>query len=98
MTFLIECVQMMLRIFGDALFYPRTTEAMKEFPSPTDLKGRIIVSTKPPEVHSAHPLAQKKGVVKDLQKGDKQKEPLSQKIGNLHVSEVIIFDKPSLSM
>lgn len=94
---------MILRIFGDALFYPPTHEAMKEFPSPEDLKGRIIVSTKPPkEQVEAAPVAktaaQNKAVVKELEKQDKQKEPLSDKVGNLHIDEVTIFDKLCFSM
>lgn len=84
---------MLLRIFGDALFYPATNHVMKEFPSPEDLKGRIIVSTKPPKEYleaapAAKSLAQNKGVVNELQKEDKQKEPLSDKVANLHINEV----------
>lgn len=34
--------------FGDMLYTP-SDEPMKEFPSPEDLKNRIIISTKPPK-------------------------------------------------
>ncbi|KAG0599415.1 hypothetical protein M758_12G149900 [Ceratodon purpureus] len=87
-----HAAEMILRIFGDALFYPPTNAAMKEFPSPEDLKGRIIVSTKPPKEYleaepGAKTAAQNKGVVKELQKEDKQKEPLSDKVGNLDINK-----------
>jgi hypothetical protein len=92
---------MIIKIFGDALFYPHTTEALKEFPSPEDLKGRIVISTKPPKEYlEAAPVAktaaQNKQVVKELQKEDKQTAPLSDKVGNLHLNEVIIFEKTSV--
>lgn len=35
--------------FGSALFYPESAEGMKEFPSPESLRGRILISTKPPK-------------------------------------------------
>uniref|UniRef100_A0A0E0DLF8 Phosphoinositide phospholipase C n=1 Tax=Oryza meridionalis TaxID=40149 RepID=A0A0E0DLF8_9ORYZ len=40
--------QMIKETFGDML-YVSETENMAEFPSPDDLKGKIIVSTKPPK-------------------------------------------------
>jgi phosphatidylinositol phospholipase C delta len=87
-----QAAEMIIKIFGDALFYPHTTEALKEFPSPEDLKGRIVISTKPPKEYlEAAPVAktaaQNKQVVKELQKEDKQTAPLSDKVGNLHLNE-----------
>jgi phosphatidylinositol phospholipase C, delta len=41
-------VQLIKQTFGDMLFISES-EHMAEFPSPDDLKGRIIVSTKPPK-------------------------------------------------
>lgn len=35
--------------FGTDLFYPENVEELKEFPSPESLKGRILISTKPPK-------------------------------------------------
>ena len=34
--------------FGKMLFYPQS-ECLKEFPTPEDLKNKIIISTKPPK-------------------------------------------------
>lgn len=39
---------MITETFGEMLFYPET-ECLKEFPSPEELKYRIIISTKPPK-------------------------------------------------
>ena len=39
---------MLTRIFGKMLFCPES-ECLKEFPTPEDLKYRIIISTKPPK-------------------------------------------------
>lgn len=40
-------VQMVTEIFGELLYYPET-DLLSEFPSPESLKGRILISTKPP--------------------------------------------------
>ncbi|KAL2333368.1 hypothetical protein Fmac_014581 [Flemingia macrophylla] len=39
---------MAIQIFGELLYYPETDPLM-EFPTPESLKGRIIISTKPPK-------------------------------------------------
>ncbi|XP_052107442.1 phosphoinositide phospholipase C 6-like [Arachis duranensis] len=39
-------------IFGDLLYYP-PEDAMDEFPSPESLKGRILISTKPPPYNAS---------------------------------------------
>lgn len=39
---------MITQTFGEMLFYPES-ECLKEFPSPEELKYRIIISTKPPK-------------------------------------------------
>ncbi|TKY56471.1 Phosphoinositide phospholipase C 2 [Spatholobus suberectus] len=36
-------------IFGDILYRPEHSQQMREFPSPEQLKGKILISTKPPE-------------------------------------------------
>ncbi|KAA8543730.1 hypothetical protein F0562_022093 [Nyssa sinensis] len=43
-----KVAQMVSQTFGKMLFYPES-ECLKEFPSPEELKYRIIISTKPPE-------------------------------------------------
>ena len=39
---------MISQTFGDMLFYPKS-ESLPEFPSPEELKYRVIISTKPPK-------------------------------------------------
>nr|KJB67578.1 hypothetical protein B456_010G197900 [Gossypium raimondii] len=43
-----KVAEMVTQTFGDILFSPGS-ECLKEFPSPESLKGRIIISTKPPK-------------------------------------------------
>lgn len=40
---------MVLEVFGNILYYPPDTDHLKEFPSPQELKGRVLLSTKPPK-------------------------------------------------
>jgi len=40
---------MVLEVFGDILYYPPDSNHLKEFPSPEQLKGRVLLSTKPPK-------------------------------------------------
>eukprot|EP01018_Ginkgo_biloba_P000727 Gb_02010 [translate_table: standard] len=40
--------EMITQTFGDVLYYPES-DGLEEFPSPEFLKGRIIISTKPPK-------------------------------------------------
>ncbi|XP_022731537.1 phosphoinositide phospholipase C 4-like [Durio zibethinus] len=44
-----KAAQMVTQTFGKMLFCPETDQCLKEFPSPEDLKYRIIISTKPPK-------------------------------------------------
>lgn len=39
---------MVAHVFGDMLYIPKL-DGMDEFPSPNDLKHKIVVSTKPPK-------------------------------------------------
>lgn len=43
-----KAADMITKTFGDLLYYPES-EVLEEFPSPESLKGRIIISTKPPK-------------------------------------------------
>ncbi|KAK7311240.1 hypothetical protein RJT34_09251 [Clitoria ternatea] len=43
-----KVAEMATRIFGELLYYPQT-DSLTEFPSPESLKGRILISTKPPK-------------------------------------------------
>lgn len=84
---------------GEALYYPPTDEPCKEFPSPESLKGRIIISTKPPKEYLEAPPAGNKATVKALAKEDKQdaktssplkEDALSEKVEKFHIDQVII--------
>ncbi|CAM6027244.1 unnamed protein product [Sphagnum balticum] len=44
-----KAAEILMDILGSILYQPDTEEAMTEFPDPESLKGRIIVSTKPPK-------------------------------------------------
>uniref|UniRef100_A0A1J3EYL8 Phosphoinositide phospholipase C n=1 Tax=Noccaea caerulescens TaxID=107243 RepID=A0A1J3EYL8_NOCCA len=43
-----KVAKMITQTFGDMLYY-HDSESCKEFPSPEDLKGKILISTKPPK-------------------------------------------------
>ncbi|XP_027337978.1 phosphoinositide phospholipase C 6-like [Abrus precatorius] len=43
-----KVAEMATQIFGDLLYYPQT-DTLTEFPTPVSLKGRILISTKPPK-------------------------------------------------
>lgn len=58
MTFDI-CLQMLTQTFGDMLYYPKSE--LKEFPSPEDMKYKVIVSTKPPKEYLEAKNAQEEG-------------------------------------
>jgi len=44
-----EASTIIKQVLGKVLYFPETEEPMKEFPCPETLKGRIMVSTKPPK-------------------------------------------------
>ncbi|XP_037494684.1 phosphoinositide phospholipase C 5 isoform X1 [Jatropha curcas] len=48
-----KAAQMIAETFGELLFYPET-ECLKEFPSPEELKYKIIISTKLPKEKGGH--------------------------------------------
>jgi len=43
-----KAAETITKTFGELLYYPKS-EVLEEFPSPESLKGRIIISTKPPK-------------------------------------------------
>jgi phosphatidylinositol phospholipase C delta len=70
--------EILTRILGDTLYYPKTSEALSEFPSPDSLKRRIIVSTKPPKESFVPKAAlEDKALVEELEKEDAQEETSS---------------------
>nr|KYP52292.1 Phosphoinositide phospholipase C 2 [Cajanus cajan] len=50
-----KVAKMLDDIFGDMLFRPEYSQLMSEFPSPEELKGKILISTKPPESREMTP-------------------------------------------
>lgn len=95
---------MLSRILGEALYYPRTSDALIEFPSPESLKNRIIISTKPPKEYLeaaavAKTVFRDKSLVEELAKEDaeektskasvRQEANLSDKVATLEVGDVI---------
>lgn len=57
---------MVTQTFGQMLFCPES-ECLKEFPTPEDLKYRIIISTKPPKEYLE--AQRNKGKMNNSQKG-----------------------------
>ncbi|EEC75018.1 hypothetical protein OsI_11098 [Oryza sativa Indica Group] len=55
-----KVAKMVLEVFGDTLYYPESKH-LQEFPSPEALRGRVILSTKPPKEY----LESKGGTMKD---------------------------------
>ncbi|CAN6220039.1 unnamed protein product [Urochloa humidicola] len=55
-----KVAKMVLEVFGSILFYP-DTDHLSEFPSPEELKGRVLLSTKPPKEY----LESKVGSIKE---------------------------------
>lgn len=91
-----QAASILLRVLGEALFYPPTDEPCKEFPSPESLKGRIIISTKPPKEYLEAPPVGDKAAAKALAKEDKQdakqssplkEETLSEKVEKFHIDQ-----------
>ncbi|KAK7275995.1 hypothetical protein RIF29_17124 [Crotalaria pallida] len=72
-----KVAQMLTETFGDMLFCPND-ENMKEFPSPEELKYRILISTKPPkeylETKSVKQHSIKSQISKDSDEDDLRKE------------------------
>ena len=62
---------MLKETFKDLLFYP-TTEILDEFPSPEDLKFRILISTKPPKEVLGSKSMKENG--NELQNGTKEEK------------------------
>ncbi|CAN8254498.1 unnamed protein product [Cochlearia groenlandica] len=59
-----KAAEMITEVFGEMLYTPPSGECLKEFPSPSSLKKRIMISTKPPKEY-------KKAKDEDVVKKDK---------------------------
>lgn len=44
-----KAAKIIMDSFGSRLYYPPPTQELAQFPSPEELKGRILISTKPPK-------------------------------------------------
>ncbi|NP_001293118.1 phosphatidylinositol phospholipase C 7 [Solanum lycopersicum] len=68
-----KVAEAVIQVFGEMLYYPRS-ECLEEFPSPEELKHRIILSTKPPKEYLGskhHPdIESGSPVKKDSVEGD----------------------------
>jgi phosphatidylinositol phospholipase C, delta len=64
---------MVLEVFGDILYYPESKH-LQEFPSPEALKGRIILSTKPPKeyLESKGGTMKERGIEPQFRKGESE--------------------------
>jgi len=96
-------------VLGDTLYYPQTSDALSEFPSPESLKGRIIISTKPPkEQREASAVAKAalkdEALLQELQKEDAQEESSTvlikegsagHRVGNVPVHESEVWQSQS---
>jgi phosphatidylinositol phospholipase C delta len=69
----------MMDILGSTLYQPDTEEAMTQFPDPELLKGRIIVSTKPPKEYlEAVMMTSAIPPIKELEKKDVLEEQVEE--------------------
>ncbi|CAN6206549.1 unnamed protein product [Urochloa humidicola] len=63
-----KVAKMVLEVFGSILFYP-DTDHLTEFPSPEELKGRVLLSTKPPKEYLESKVGSMKEGDADLHPG-----------------------------
>ncbi|KAG9146238.1 hypothetical protein Leryth_007945 [Lithospermum erythrorhizon] len=78
-----KAAEMVIKIFGDMLYYPEKGY-LEEFPSPDELKHRIILSTKPPKEY----LSAKEETTSPLGKDSSDEEFLGK-----DTSEYDFYDK-----
>lgn len=87
-----KVAQMLTNTFGEMLFCPES-EYLEEFPSPEDLKYRIIISTKPPKeyLEEAKSFSDKRSISgkgKDSDEDEWGKEP-SSLISDVHANNKV---------
>ncbi|GJN31138.1 hypothetical protein PR202_gb19498 [Eleusine coracana subsp. coracana] len=68
-----KVAKMVLEVFGGMLYYPESKH-LQEFPSPEALKGRVILSTKPPKeyLESKGGTMKERGVEPQFRKGESE--------------------------
>ncbi|XP_039786563.1 phosphoinositide phospholipase C 2-like isoform X1 [Panicum virgatum] len=90
-----KVAKMVLEVFGDILYYPESKH-LQEFPSPEALKGRVLLSTKPPKEY----LEAKGGTMKDreiepqFKKGEREEAAWGVEVPDIQ-DEMQIADRQS---
>ncbi|OQU92774.1 hypothetical protein SORBI_3001G408001 [Sorghum bicolor] len=80
-----KVAKMVLEVFGDILYYPESKH-LQEFPSPEALKGRVMLSTKPPKEY----LEAKGGTMKEreieaqFKKGEREEAAWGVEVPDIH--------------
>ncbi|XP_057979096.1 phosphoinositide phospholipase C 6 [Malania oleifera] len=68
-----KVAEMVAQMFGDMLYYPES-EFLAEFPSPEELKHRIVISTKPPKEYLESKNVKDKGTVSPKERDSSEEE------------------------
>ena len=89
---------MIVDTFGSTLFYPENDEGMKIFPSPESLRGRILISTKPPKEFLEAPIAEPSRPIQEEDDNDDDevsitKEQESKSTGSYKISSLTAYEK-----
>ncbi|KAH9309522.1 hypothetical protein KI387_037433, partial [Taxus chinensis] len=74
-----KAATMITQTFGELLHYP-DSELLEEFPTPESLKGRIIISTKPPKEYLDSKIAEIEGNGDKLKQKTPDEEPWGDEI------------------
>jgi phosphatidylinositol phospholipase C delta len=78
-----KAAEILMDILGSTLYQPNTEEAMTQFPDPELLKGRIIVSTKPPKEYlEAEMTTSAIPPIKELEKKDVLEEQVEELVND----------------
>ncbi|KAI9100045.1 hypothetical protein K1719_024263 [Acacia pycnantha] len=81
-----KVAEMVTEIFGEALYYPET-DGMAEFPSPESLKGRILISTKPPKEYLESECSSLTGQMDEPETDCKWQDESDEEVEDLNASE-----------
>ncbi|XP_021720664.1 phosphoinositide phospholipase C 6-like [Chenopodium quinoa] len=92
-----KVAEMIIQVFEDMLFYPET-EILKDFPSPEELKYKVLVSTKPPKEYLTAENAKNSSGSKEPSIEEQEFKANNEKSGNGNSveREVCDYDDPSL--
>ncbi|WOK93736.1 phosphoinositide phospholipase C 2-like [Canna indica] len=90
-----KVAKMVVETFGDMLYYPESEESSRDFPSPEALKGRIIISTKPPKEYLEANSVKKNGG--GMQEAEPDEEAWGKEVPDLQM-ELESADKDDLDV